>query len=171
MARPIPFDAPTRDAKVELLHRLERAPADHAAALLDAYELLETLHDRQILDTLRGLIGSGPQVLEIGVEAALKPESIHAIRNMLVVFNMLGSIDPSTMKKFTQPIPQALQVVSLQERPPSLWTLLKTSMFDRDFRRGLGAMIAMLRSIGLGLADRGKPDAAHGKQPGAGAAI
>ncbi len=165
MARPIPFDAPKRDVKLELQHRLEKAPIEHAAALLDAYDLLQTLHDRQILDTLRGLLGSGTEVLEIGVEAALKPESIHAMRNMLVMFNMLGTIDPTTLKKFTQPIPQALQVVSLQTEPPTLWSLLKGSLFDKDFRRGLGAIVGVMRSFGLGLTDRGPTGQTKTVQP------
>ena len=154
MARPIPFDAPKRDARLELQHRLDRAPADHAAALLDAYELLQVLHDRKVLDTLRGLVGSGETVLDIAVQGAIAPTSIHAMRNMLLLFNMVGSIDPGTLKKFTQPLPEAMQVESLQTRSPGLWTLLKNSIFDKNFRRGLGATIRIVRSIGLGLSAR-----------------
>ncbi len=59
MARPIPFDAPPRDPRVELQHRLDRAPIQHAEALLSAYDLLQKLHDKGALDMARGLIGSG----------------------------------------------------------------------------------------------------------------
>jgi uncharacterized protein YjgD (DUF1641 family) len=143
---------------LELQHRLDRAPADHAAALLDACELLQVLHDRKVLDTLRGLVGSGETVLDIAVKGAIAPTSIHAMRNMLLLFNLMGSIDPDTLKKFTEPLPQAIQVESLRTRPPGLWRLLKSSIFDKDFRRGLAATIGMIRSIGLGLAGS-KPDA------------
>jgi uncharacterized protein YjgD (DUF1641 family) len=152
MARPIPFDAPKRDVRLELQHRLDHAPAEHAAALLDAYELLQALHDAKVLDTLRGLVGSGETVLDIAVKGAIAPTSIHAMRNMLLLFNMVGSIDPDTLKKFTEPLPEAIQVESLRAKPPGLWGLLKTSIFDKDFRRGLAASIGLIRSVGLGLA-------------------
>jgi uncharacterized protein YjgD (DUF1641 family) len=156
MARPIPFEAPPRDAKVELLHRLEQAPAEHAAALLDAYDLLQVLHEKKVLDTLRGLAGSGETVLDIAVQGAMAPESIRALRNMLLLFNLIGSIEPETMKQFTQPIPQAVQIAALPEKPPSLWHLVKCSLLDPDFRRGLSAMLSVTRAVGMGLSRRQK---------------
>ena len=151
MARPIPFEAPPRDPKVELLHRLERAPADHAAALLDAYDLLQKLHDRGMIDTLRGFVGSADQVLDIAVEESLKRNAIHAMRNALLLYNALSSIAPETLTKFTKPIPLAIQVAAGESRPPSLWKLMKQSIFNRDFRRGLSASLGIIRAIGHGL--------------------
>ncbi len=138
MARPIPFDAAPRDPRVELQHRLDRAPIEHAEALL-----------------ARGLIGSGEKVLEIVTEEANAPEATRALRNGILLFNVLGGIDPDTLKKFTQPIPQAIQVASLQAESPGLWALMKSSIFSRDFRRGLAAMIGILRGIGIALAKDG----------------
>jgi uncharacterized protein YjgD (DUF1641 family) len=151
MARPIPFEAPKRDEKVELIHRLQQAPTEHAAALLDAYELLQTLHENKVLDSLRGLIGSGEEVLDIAVKGALQPTSIKAMRNLLVLFNLMGSIDPDTLKKFAGPLPQAVQVATMSNETPGIWGLLKRSLFDRDFRRGLAAMIGVVRGVGIGL--------------------
>jgi uncharacterized protein YjgD (DUF1641 family) len=157
MARPIPFDAPPRDPRVELQHRLDRAPIEHAEALLSAYDLLQKLHDKGALDMARGLIGSGEKVLEIVTEEANAPESTRALRNGILLFNVLGSIDPDTLKKFTQPIPQAIQAASLQSDIPSVWGLMNASLFNKDFRRGLAAMIGVLRGVGIGL---GKPSPA-----------
>lgn len=154
MARPIPFDAPKRDARLELQHRLDRAPAEHAAALLDAYELLQVLHDQKVLDTVRGLVGSGEAVLDIAVEGAVAPTAVAAMRNMLLLYNLIGSIDPDTMKKFTEPLPVAIQVESLRTAAPSVWALMKSSIFDKDFRRGLGATIGLIRGVGIGLRGR-----------------
>jgi uncharacterized protein YjgD (DUF1641 family) len=151
MARPIPFDPPKRDPRLELIDRLERAPIEHAAALLDAYQLLQALHDRGMIDTARGFVGSADEVLDIAVKEALRPASVHAMRNAVVLFNMLGSIDPDTLKKFTGPIPQAIQVESVHTNPPGLFHLLKGFLFDKDFRRGLSAINGIIRGIGLGL--------------------
>ncbi len=165
MARPIPFEAPSRDVRLELQHKLDRAPIEHAEALLDVYDLLQRLHDRGMIDTLRGFVGSADAVLDIAVDEANKPAALHAMRNALLLFNLAGSIDPETMKKLTKPIPQAIQVASLQTEPPGVWGLMKNSIFNKDFRRGLAAMIGILRGIGLGLAEptRAVPPAQDGK--------
>jgi hypothetical protein len=44
MARPIPVKLSKRDPQEELRFRLERAPDEHAAALLAGLDLLEALH-------------------------------------------------------------------------------------------------------------------------------
>jgi hypothetical protein len=41
MARPIPLELPERDPREELLSRLEKAPAEHAAAILAGFEVLQ----------------------------------------------------------------------------------------------------------------------------------
>ena len=50
MAQPIALKLPPRDPKQELISRLEEAPAEHAAALLDGYELLQKLHEHGVFE-------------------------------------------------------------------------------------------------------------------------
>src|SRR5882762_6651488 len=85
MAQPIPLEMPARDPRAELQVRLQNAPVAHAEALLSAYEVLQGLHDRGVLDLLRGTLGSSDRVLEIAVESANAPEAIRGIRNMIVL--------------------------------------------------------------------------------------
>jgi uncharacterized protein YjgD (DUF1641 family) len=151
MARPIAFDSPRLDAKRELHRKLEEAPLDHAAALLNACELLQVLHDKNMIDIARGLVGSSETVLDVAVQGAIRPESVKAMRNMLVLFNLIGSIDPMTMNRFTSALPKAVFDSSNQAKPPGLWSLIKGSIFDGDFRRGLAAMIGVLRGVGRGV--------------------
>jgi hypothetical protein len=91
MARPITLELPTRDPRAELQSRLQSAPAEHAEALLAALEVLQGLHDRGVLDLMRGALGSSDEVLEIAVDVAKSPESIRSIRNMLLAVNLLSS--------------------------------------------------------------------------------
>ena len=55
MARPIPLELPKRDPREELHSRLEKAPAEHAEAILAGFEVLQGLHDRGVLELLRGV--------------------------------------------------------------------------------------------------------------------
>ena len=53
MARPIPLEVPPRDSRAELRSRLDQAPEEHAEAILAAYEVLQELHNRGALFTIR----------------------------------------------------------------------------------------------------------------------
>src|SRR3981081_4794893 len=94
MAKPVPLQLPPRDSREELRSRLDRAPLEHADALLATYEVLQGLHDCGILELLRGLLGSGDKVLETAVDAARAPESVRAMRNLLVLYKALGATHP-----------------------------------------------------------------------------
>jgi uncharacterized protein YjgD (DUF1641 family) len=151
MASPIPLELPRTDPRVALQARLENAPAAHAEALLAAYEILQGLHDRGVLDLMRGALGSGDKVLEIAVAAAQSPASIRGIRNLLLVVNMLGAIDPDVLRAFTQGVPQAFKLMVREPEPPGLWRLIKDFLWNQDFRHGLAALNTMLETFGRSL--------------------
>jgi uncharacterized protein YjgD (DUF1641 family) len=151
MASPRPLELPRTDPRVALQARLENAPAAHAEALLAAYEILQGLHDRGVLDLMRGALGSGDKVLEIAVAAAQSPASIRGIRNLLLVVNMLGAIDPDVLRAFTQGVPQAFKLMVREPEPPGLWRLIKDFLWNQDFRHGLAALNTMLETFGRSL--------------------
>ena len=158
MAPPIRLDLPPRDPRAELRSRLEAAPLEHAEALLAALEVLQGLHDRGALEIGRGLLGSSDRVLEIAVDLAKSPESIRGIRNLLLVANALGDIDPDHLAALTRPIPGAIRAMgSPQKKPPGLWKLGVGFLFDRDIRRALASGAALLRVIGRNLAGQDRP--------------
>src|ERR1700688_2792218 len=109
MAQPTSLELPRTDPRLELQPRLQNAPEAHAEALLAAYEVLQGLHDRGVLDLMRGALGSGDKVLEIAVEAAQAPGSIRGIRNLLLIVHTLSAIEPELLKTFMQIVPQTLQ--------------------------------------------------------------
>jgi uncharacterized protein YjgD (DUF1641 family) len=142
---------PIRDPRAELHARLENAPAEHAEAILAAYEVLQGLYDRGVLDLARGALGSCDKVLEIAVDAAQSPPSICSIRNLLLITNMLGAIDPEKLGIVTRAVPQALQTLAVQAEPPGLWKLMFKCLWNRDMRRGLSALNAVLEAFGRNL--------------------
>ena len=97
MAQPIPLNLPPRDPRKELLDRLERAPQEHAEALLDGYELLEQLRQSGILQLLRGTLSAGDEILERVAGAATSPQGTRALRNLLILGQMLSAIDPDLL--------------------------------------------------------------------------
>jgi uncharacterized protein YjgD (DUF1641 family) len=152
MARPIPLELPKRDPREELLSRLEQAPAEHAEAILAGLEVLQGLHDRGVLELLRGVLDGGNKVLEIVVEASKTPEAIRGIRNLLIVTKILGAIDPESLRKFAEAVPDALAgAAKAQEKePPGFWEVLRLFR-SRNLRRGLAEMDAVLEASGKNL--------------------
>src|SRR6266850_5771750 len=149
MARPIAVDIPIRDPREELRARLGTAPVEHAQAVLAAFEVLQALHDRGILDLLRGALGAGDKIVESAVEAARAPESIRALRNVLVLSQALGAIEPELFAGLVQAIPEAMVQASRGDTRP--WSLFR-ALRSGDFRRGLGAVNRLLEALGRQMA-------------------
>jgi len=79
MAQPIPLTLPPRDPQHELEVRLKAFPAAHAEAMLAAYEVLQLMHDKGVLELMRGTLGGGEVVVQQAV-AVVKGEA--AIRRL-----------------------------------------------------------------------------------------
>jgi hypothetical protein len=141
MSQPISFKGRRRDFREELRVRLEQAPADHAEAILAGYEVLQGLHDRGVLELLRGVVGGGDRILEIAVEAAKTPEAIRGIRNLIIMLKLAGATDPDQLHA-------ALDVG--HKKAPSLWEIGKRSMTD-DARRGIETAVALFGIFGAAL--------------------
>ena len=88
MAEPIALKLAPRDPREALYHRLENAPLEHVEALLAAYEVLQGLQDRGVLEMLRGALGSSDKVLQILVDAVNTPEAICGIRNFMILIRI-----------------------------------------------------------------------------------
>ena len=72
MAKPVDFREFTpRDARNDLLRRLEQAPQEHVEALLSTYELLQRMHDKGLLDLANGLLSASDTVVERFADMAL----------------------------------------------------------------------------------------------------
>jgi uncharacterized protein YjgD (DUF1641 family) len=107
---------------------------------------------------MRGALGSGDKVLEIAVDAMQSPASIRGIRNLLLLVNMLGAIDPDMLKAFTQGVPEAFRKMVLEPEPPGLWRLIKDFLWNPDFRHGLAALNTMLEAFGRSLSSDNETD-------------
>jgi uncharacterized protein YjgD (DUF1641 family) len=156
MAQPIQLDIPRRDPRLALQSRLADAPADHAEALLEAYEVLQCLHDRGVLDLVRGALGSRDKVLDVAVSAVGSAEAIRVTRNLLLLFNMLAAIDPEVLKRFTDAGAQAMCRMVREPEPPGVWAFMKDFLWNQDFRQGMAAVNTILESLGKSLSRDGQ---------------
>ena len=147
MAQPISLTKPTRDPKAELLERLNKAPAEHAAALLDGYELIEQLHQHGVFTILRGVLTASDKLVETASEEANKPEAIRAIRNTALLVQMLSSIDPEVLQGTCVAVKQTFgDAKAVACEPPSLIGLF-ADFLSHDLRRGMGLINTFLKNL------------------------
>jgi uncharacterized protein YjgD (DUF1641 family) len=148
MAQPIPLEIPPRNPRAELRSRLEQAPEEHAEAILAAYEVLEELHNRGVLEILRGGLAASDEILGKVVDHARTPEAIRAIRNLLFWRRILGSIEPEWFQGIFQAIPEGIaQATAERNQPVSLFGLFRRAL-STDSLRGLAAAIDFLQAFG-----------------------
>jgi uncharacterized protein YjgD (DUF1641 family) len=155
MAQPISLERPPRDARQELRKRLDEAPIEHAAALLDSYELLQQLHDRGVFQLLQGALGASDKLVEAAVDAARSDDSVRAMRNAIILAKMLSSINPGILQGVAVAVGETLGCTKKPViEPPSLLSLLG-QFRRRELRRSIALINRFLETLGNQLKLRG----------------
>jgi hypothetical protein len=151
MAQPIELKIAPRDPKKELLVLLERAPAEHAAALLDGYDLIQQMHEHGVFELARGLLGAKDKIVESAAEGANSGEAVRAMRNAVILAKTLGSIDPVLLQSFSTSIAETLgDAKSAPANPPGTFSLLG-SFLRADQRRALAFASSVFGRFGARL--------------------
>jgi uncharacterized protein YjgD (DUF1641 family) len=163
MAHPITFKPKPVDPHVELMKRVEGAPRDHAEALLVAWDLLQSAHDKGLLDLAQGLVEGKDIITGKLAEAANLPESVAAIRNGMALARVLGSLDPDMLQRLAKSLDDASKkkVAGEQEaamhgsqykdkskqKTPGIFAIAKRAL-SKDGRRGLAFATDLLVALG-----------------------
>jgi uncharacterized protein YjgD (DUF1641 family) len=150
MAKPIEFKPITADFKADLQRRLEKAPDEHAAALLAAYDVLEAAYDQGLLDILHGMIDSKEAIITTLSRYAKQPEGIAGIRNLLTAAKILTELDPEVLDHVSKVMASATEEHKREQTPPSLFQIAKRANSD-DGRRGLSFLTLLLSGFGRSL--------------------
>jgi uncharacterized protein YjgD (DUF1641 family) len=138
-----------------LRKRLELAPAAHAEALLDSYELLQQLHDHGVFDLLRGALSASGNLIETAADAAKSPESVRAIRNAIILGKILASVNPDVLQGVAA---AATETLGCYEKPiiepPGLFSLL-SQFRHKELRRSMALINKFLEALGNQIKLRG----------------
>jgi uncharacterized protein YjgD (DUF1641 family) len=148
MAQPISSRPPHQNgAAVD--RDLRQALDKHAVAILSALELLELLHDRGVLDLLRGLVGAGDQLVDTLTAAVDNPESLRAIRNFLLLTKFFASIPPDVLNSLVQTTVEGAQREK-SHRAPGLLHLLRR-LSSENSRHAMAVTLDLLENAGKAL--------------------
>jgi uncharacterized protein YjgD (DUF1641 family) len=130
------------DARNDLIRRVEHAPVEHAEAVLSAYELLQKLHEKGMLELLTGLLSAGDTVVNHVVGVVSSKEMVNALRIGLIFSNLLSSIDPDKLHNIIAD--------AGKEETPSLLSIGKMAT-SKDARRGMATAVGLLNVFGAAL--------------------
>jgi uncharacterized protein YjgD (DUF1641 family) len=129
------------DSREDLILRVEQVPVEHAEAVLAAYDLLQRLHEKGLLDLLNGLLSAGDTVVNHVVDVVSSKEMVTALRIGLIFSNLLSSIDPDQLHAI---------VAGDGQKTPS-WFALGKQAASKDARRGMAAAVELLSVFGAAL--------------------
>jgi uncharacterized protein YjgD (DUF1641 family) len=127
----------------------QRASEPHAEAVDSALDLLQLLHDRGVLDLLRGLVGAGDQVVDILTTALNTPEAIRGIRNFLLLTKFFATIPPEVLGRLVQTATDGAAREKSNEAPGLLQLMRR--MNSEDARHGMAVLLDFLEGVGKGL--------------------
>jgi uncharacterized protein YjgD (DUF1641 family) len=145
MAAPVEFRTYTPpDSRLDLVRRIESAPREHAEAILEAYELLQRLHDTGALSLVNGLLSAEDTVIDKVSDVVSSRQAVTALRIAMILGGVLTSIDPN-----------AVHAAVTETRTPSLWNLLR-AVCSKEVRKAAGLGLALARIFGAALLARSK---------------
>ncbi len=152
MAKYLNFEHRVEIPAEALRKKVEAAPFENAAAVLKAYQLLDTLEKHGILDMLRGAISAENTIIDKVAGYANTPEGINTMRNLMVLGKLVGSLNPDVLKDGTHDLTASV-VREVQKPAPGLFGILRR-LFRGDLLRGIAISMAALESIGKTARDK-----------------
>jgi uncharacterized protein YjgD (DUF1641 family) len=147
MAQPIPLTLTPKGPNPA--ERLEDALDKHTDAIVSALELLQLLHDRGVLDLLRGLVGAGDQLVGILTAAAGTPESLRGMRNFILLTKFFASIPPDVLNSLVRAASEGAEREKAQRAPGALQLLRRAG--SENSRHAIAVTLDLLESVGKAL--------------------
>ena len=148
MAQPIPLTV-TPHNEPDAIERLDDALRSHTDAILSALQLLQLLHDRGVLDLLRGFVGAGDELAGMATAAIDSPDSVRAIRNFILLTKFFASIPPDVLDSLVRTAMEGAEREKSHSAPGLLQLLRRMS--SENSRHAIAVSLDLLESVGKGL--------------------
>jgi uncharacterized protein YjgD (DUF1641 family) len=148
MAQPISFIPSPRNGAGSEDH-LREAAARHADAIASALEVLQLLHDRGVLNLLRGMLGAGDHLIDTLSAALDTPEVIRSIRNFILLTKFFGNIPPDVLSSLVETVMEGAEREKAQ-RAPGLLQLLRR-LGSENSRHALAVTLDLVEGVGKGI--------------------
>jgi uncharacterized protein YjgD (DUF1641 family) len=132
------------DSRLDLVRRIESAPREHAEAILEAYDVLQRLHDTGALGLVNGLLSAEDTVIAKVSDVVSSRQAVAALRIAMILGSALTSIDAERVHT---------AVAEAETHTPSLWKLLRTAC-SKEVRKAAGLGLSLAQIFGASLLAR-----------------
>lgn len=129
------------DSRLDLVRRIESAPREHAEAVLEAYDMLQRLHDSGALGIVNGLLSAEDTVIDKVSDVVSSKQAVTALRIAMTLGGALTSIDADRVHA---------AVAKAETHTPSLWQLLRTAR-SKEVRKAAGLGLSLAQIFGASL--------------------
>lgn len=136
-----------RNSRDDLVRRLEEAPEKHVEAILAAYELLQHLYEKGLIDIANGLLSASDTIIARATDVVSSKQAISALRLALICGSLIDSVDPDRI---------AAVLSSPKNKPYTLWTVIKHAVASY-FRLVLVTAIELVKVVGHSVRKRETP--------------
>lgn len=147
IARP---ETTPEEVRATALEALLEGASDNSPALLEALALLQSLHQRGILEALAALFQKGDDVLGIAMDTLAQPAYSNGAKNALVLAQTLSALDEETLATSQRMVVGGVQGFANAQppaKPLGVFDLLR-ALKDPDVSAGLAATLGLLKGIG-----------------------
>ena len=129
------------DSRLDLVRRIENAPREHAEAVLEAYDVLQRLHDTGALGLVNGLLSAEDTVIDKVTDVVSSKQAVTALRIAMILGSTLTSIDANRVHA---------AVTDAETHTPSLWKLLRIA-YSKEVRKAAGLGLSLAQIFGASL--------------------
>jgi uncharacterized protein YjgD (DUF1641 family) len=110
---------------------------------------LQLLHDRGVLNLLRGLVGGGDELIGTITATVDTPESIGAMRNSLLLTKFFASIPPDVLTSLAETVSKGAKREKAHKAPGLLHLLWR--LRNEDSRHAAAVALDLREGLGRGL--------------------
>jgi uncharacterized protein YjgD (DUF1641 family) len=129
------------DSRLDLVRRIENAPREHAEAVLEAYDVLQRLHDTGALALVNGLLSAKDTVIAKVSDVVSSEQAVTALRIAMILGGALTAIDADRVHA-------ALK--DAETRTPSVLHLLRTAC-SKEVRQAAGLGLSLAQIFGASI--------------------
>jgi uncharacterized protein YjgD (DUF1641 family) len=139
MAKAVDFREFTpKNARQDLMRRLDAAPQQHVEAILSSYDLLQRMHDKGLIDLASGLLSASDTVVDKVADLANSTEITSVMRLTFMMTNVIKKLDINRIHGLLS---------GKDAKPASLFELGRQALSE-DARVGLTVGLGLLCAFG-----------------------
>jgi uncharacterized protein YjgD (DUF1641 family) len=129
------------DSRLDLVRCIESAPREHAEAVLEAYDMLQRLHDSGALGIVNGLLSAEDTVIDKVSDVVSSKQAVTALRIAMILGSALTSIDADRVHA---------AVAKAETHTPSLWQLFRVAC-SKEVRKAVALGLSLAQIFGASL--------------------